>query len=57
MLPDEAARIVAAGLARRRGLIAFPRRLVWLIRLGWLLPWQLRARLQRPLRFHVSNRP
>jgi len=57
MLPDEAARIVAAGLARRRGFIAFPRRLLWFIRLGWLLPWQLRARLQRPLRFHVSDRP
>jgi short-subunit dehydrogenase len=55
MLPDEAARIVTAGLARRRGFIAFPRRLVWLIFLGRLLPWQLRARLQRPLRFHVSN--
>jgi len=57
MLPDEAARIVAAGIARRRGLIAFPRRLAWLIRLSWLLPWQLRAWLQRPLRFHVSDRP
>ncbi|HEU0058932.1 MAG TPA: SDR family NAD(P)-dependent oxidoreductase [Hyphomicrobiaceae bacterium] len=57
MLPDEAAQKITAGLARRRGLIVFPRRLAWLIRLGWLLPWQLRARLQRPLRFYVSNRP
>jgi len=57
MLPDEAARLVVAGLARQRGFIAFPRRLLWFIRLGWLLPWQLRARLHRPLRFHVSDRP
>jgi short-subunit dehydrogenase len=57
LLPDEAAQIIVAHLARRRGLIAFPRRLAWLIRLGWLLPWRLRALLQRPLRFHVSQRP
>jgi len=57
MLPDEAARVIAAGLARRRGSIAFPRRLVWLIRLAALLPWQLRARLEAPLRFHVSRNP
>ena len=57
MLPDEAAQIIAAGLARRRGSIAFPKGLLWLIRLGSLIPWQLRARLERPLRFHVSRNP
>jgi short-subunit dehydrogenase len=57
MLPDEAAQTIAAGLARRRGFIAFPRRLLWLIRLGSLIPWQLRARLERPLRFYVSRSP
>jgi NAD(P)-dependent dehydrogenase (short-subunit alcohol dehydrogenase family) len=57
MLPDEAAHTIAAGLARRRGFIAFPRRLLWLIRLSSLMPWQLRARLQAPLRFHVSRSP
>src|SRR5262249_23722844 len=57
MLPDEAAHSIAAGLARRRGSIAVPRRLLWLIRLGALIPWQLRARLEAPLRFHVSRDP
>jgi NAD(P)-dependent dehydrogenase (short-subunit alcohol dehydrogenase family) len=57
MLPDEAAQTIAAGLARRRSFIAFPRGLVWFIRLGSLIPWQLRARLERPLRFHVSRSP
>ena len=56
MMPEEAADIIAQGIARRRSLIAFPKRLLWLIRLGSLLPWRLRARLQRPLRFYVSNR-
>src|SRR5215510_3223993 len=41
MLPDEAAQTIAAGLARRRGSIAFPKGLLWLIRLGSLIPWQL----------------
>jgi len=57
MLPDEAAQRIATGLARRRGSIAFPRRLLWLIRLGSLIPWRLRARLEAPLRFHVSESP
>ena len=57
MLPDEAAQTIAAGLARRRGFIALPKALLWLIRLGSLIPWQLRARLARPLRFHVSRNP
>jgi NAD(P)-dependent dehydrogenase (short-subunit alcohol dehydrogenase family) len=57
MLPDEAAQTIAAGLARRRSFIAFPRAFLWFIRLGSLIPWQLRARLERPLRFHVSRSP
>ena len=56
MMPEEAADIIAHGIARRRSLIALPKRLLWLIRLGSLLPWRLRAWLQRPLRFYVSNR-
>jgi short-subunit dehydrogenase len=56
MLPDDAADRIARGLARGRGLVAFPWPLVWLIRLGALLPWRLRARLERPLRFHVGRR-
>ncbi|MET0567567.1 MAG: SDR family NAD(P)-dependent oxidoreductase [Hyphomicrobiaceae bacterium] len=55
MSPDRAADIIVRGLAKRRSSIAFPTRLFWLIRLGRLAPWQLRARMSRSLRFHVET--
>lgn len=55
MRPDEAARRIKAGLDRGRALIAFPRRLALLIKLGRLAPWRLRAWLGRSHRFHVDD--
>lgn len=52
---ETAARRIKAGLDRGRSFIAFPRRLLWLIRAGRLVPWQLRAQLGRAMRFHVSK--
>jgi short-subunit dehydrogenase len=54
---DTAARKIKIGLDRGRSFIAFPRRLLWLIRAGRLLPWRLRARLGRAMRFHVLRPP
>ena len=53
---DKAAAKIKKDLDRGRSFIAFPQRLLWLIRVGRLLPWRLRARLGRPMRFHVSKR-
>lgn len=52
---DAAARRIKRGLDRQRAFIAFPRRLLWLIRAGRLVPWQVRARLGRDFRFHVKK--
>lgn len=50
---EAAAARIKKGLDRGRGFIAFPRRLLWLIRGGRLLPWRLRAFLGRSQRFTV----
>jgi short-subunit dehydrogenase len=55
MSPERAAAVIKARLARGRTSIAFPGRLVWLIRAGRLLPWRLRALAMRPFRFHVGD--
>jgi short-subunit dehydrogenase len=55
MSPDEAARIIARGISKGRDIVAFPWTLLWLIRLGWLLPWRLRALVSQHLRFHVGG--
>lgn len=52
---ETAAARIKKGLDRGRSSIAFPRRLLWLIRGGRLVPWLLRARLGRGFRFHVSK--
>ena len=52
---EKAAQIIKAGLDRRRSFIAFPRRLLWLIRAGRVLPWRLRALLGRDFRFSVRK--
>jgi short-subunit dehydrogenase len=53
MTADAAAARIKRGLDRGDGLIAFPRRLMWLIRAGRLLPWRLRATLGASQRFEV----
>ncbi len=50
---DVAAGRIKRGLDRGHDFIAFPRRLLWLIRAGRLVPWRLRAVLGRSLRFEV----
>lgn len=57
LTPDKAAAIIRSGLAKGRTSIAFPRRLLWLIRVGRLLPWRMRARLGGSQRFHVIDPP
>lgn len=52
---DAAAGRIKHGLDRGHDLIAFPRRLLWLIRAGRLLPWRLRAALGRSQRFEVRR--
>ena len=55
LTPERAASRIRRGLAQGRSAIAFPLPLAWLIGAGRLLPWHLRARLGRPLRFHVDD--
>lgn len=52
---DDAARRIKRGLDRGQTFIAFPRSLLWLIRVGRLASWQLRAFAGRDLRFHVRK--
>jgi short-subunit dehydrogenase len=54
--PEVAAARIKHGLDRGHDAIAFPRRLLWLIRAGRLLPWRLRAQLGRSQRFAVRRR-
>jgi short-subunit dehydrogenase len=52
---EKAAAIIKRGLDRRRTFIAFPRRLLWLIRAGRALPWRIRAALGGDFRFKVRK--
>lgn len=52
---EAAALTIKKGLDRGRSFIAFPRRLLWLIRSGRMVPWPLRARWGQGFRFHVSK--
>ena len=51
----KAAAIIRKRLDRGQTFIAFPRSMHLLVRLGRLLPWQLRAKANRPFRFHVAR--
>ena len=53
--PERAASRIRRGLTRGRSSITFPLPLAWVIGLGRLMPWRLRAFLGRPLRFHLEN--
>lgn len=55
MSPEQAAEIIVRGLDRQRPVIAFPRRLVWLIRLSRMIPWRWRVRLGSGARFYVNK--
>lgn len=53
MTPTQAAVRTKRGLDKGRNLVYFPRRLYWLIMLGRLAPWDVRAFFNRSQRFHV----
>jgi short-subunit dehydrogenase len=55
MTLDTAARRIVRGLARDRGVIAFPWPLVLAARLSRLLPDRLRPLMMRPFRFHFAG--
>jgi short-subunit dehydrogenase len=55
MTPERTASRIRRGLERGRSSIAFPLPLAWLIRVGRLAPWRLRAVVAGPLRFHVDD--
>jgi short-subunit dehydrogenase len=55
MTADMAALRIKRGLDRGRSFIAFPRRLLWLIRAGRMVPWPVRARFGKGFRFHVAK--
>lgn len=55
MSAEHAAEIIKRGLDRKRTFIAFPRRLYWLIQMGRLVPWRVRAFLGASMRFHVAK--
>lgn len=52
---ERAAGIIKRGLDRKRTFIAFPRRMLWLIKAGRALPWRVRAILGRDFRFKVRK--
>jgi len=55
MSVDRAAALIVRGISGRRGEVAFPAPLVWLVRGGRLLPWQVRAFLGKSQRFYVEK--
>jgi short-subunit dehydrogenase len=55
MSPERAANIIVRGLDRKQVTIAFPMRLVWLIRLSRLIPWRWRVLLGSGARFYVEK--
>lgn len=55
MPADQAAATILAGLERGRSEIDFPGHLRLGLRLQSLLPWQMQARINRGLRFHVEH--
>ena len=55
MTAAEAASRIKRGLDAKKTFIAFPWQLLWLIRLGRLLPWRLRAIAGRDFRFYVRR--
>ena len=52
---ERAAELIADGLARDRSIIAFPRVLALLTRIGALLPEGLRCLTSGPFRFKVTD--
>lgn len=54
---QQAAGIIKRGLDRGRTFIAFPRRMLWLIKAGRALHWRARALMGRDFRFKVRKGP
>jgi short-subunit dehydrogenase len=52
---QKAAAIIRKRLDRGQTCIAFPQSMYFLVRLGRLLPWRIRAIMNRPFRFHVKK--
>lgn len=57
LTPEQAARIIAKGLARRRPVIAFPRLLMMLVGLSRLLPIRLGDRIENGYRADIVPDP
>ncbi len=55
--PQQAASIIKRRLDQKSTFIAFPWQLLWLIRAGRAIPWQLRALAGKDFRFHVRRDP
>ena len=55
MQPEYAAATIKSRLDRGHTSIAFPWQLHWLIRVGRLVPWQVRAFFGKSFRFHVAK--
>ncbi len=53
--PEQAAQTIRRQLARGRTFIAFPAIPYLLVRLSRLLPWRMRAYVNRPFRFYVAQ--
>ena len=53
--PEVAAKFIFRKLEAKRTFIAFPWQLLSLIRAGRALPWRIRARAGKDLRFHVKR--
>ena len=57
MSAESAARIIKRSLDRKKTFIAFPAKILALIRLGRSVPWRVRAIGGKDLRFHVNRPP
>jgi hypothetical protein len=55
MTAEAAAAIIKRGLDRGRSFVAFPWQLLWLIRLGRVVPWRVRALFGKGFRFVVAK--
>jgi len=55
MEPDTAANYIKKKLNRKSNSIYLPAHIAWPLRVSKILPWKLRALINRPFRFHTST--